>query len=444
MPDKHRIATNDIILDSITDGVFTVDKEWHVTSFNRAAEKITQIPREEAIGQLCSYVFKASICEGSCALRHTMETGEPVTNLQIYIIRADGTRVPVSISTALLKDSRGEVIGGVETFRDLSTVEELKRELKGRYTFSEIVSRNHRIQEIFAILPAIAESTSTVLVEGESGTGKELFCRAIHNLSPRRDGPFVAINCGALPDNLLESELFGYKAGAFTDARKDKPGRVALAEGGTMLLDEIGDISPALQVRLLRLLQEKVYEPLGSTESVKADIRVLAATNRNLDELMEAGKFRRDLYYRINVIKITIPPLRERKDDIPLLAQHFIDHYNSLYSKEITGISDAAMACLLDHDYPGNVRELENAVEHAFILCRGGLILPEHLPQQFRKGTEGEAPVIKPATLDEIEALAIRESLKRNEGKKKAAARELGISRSTLDRKMRKYGIGQG
>jgi len=441
MPDKQRTATNDIILDSITDGVFTVDKEWRVTSFNRAAEKITQIPREEAIGQLCSYVFKASICEGSCALRHTMETGEPVTNLQIYIIRGDGVRVPVSISTALLKDSKGEVIGGVETFRDLSAVEELKRELKGRYTFSEIVSRNHRIREIFAILPAIAESTSTVLVEGESGTGKELFCRAIHNLSPRRDGPFVAINCGALPDNLLESELFGYKAGAFTDARKDKPGRVALAEGGTILLDEIGDISPALQVRLLRLLQEKVYEPLGSTESVRADIRVLAATNRNLEELMEAGKFRRDLYYRINVIKITIPPLRERRDDIPLLAQHFIDHYNSLYSKEITGISDAAMACLLDHDYPGNVRELENAIEHAFILCPGGLILPEHLPQQFRKGTEGGSAVIKPATLDEIEALAIRESLKRNEGKKKAVARELGISRSTLDRKMRKYGI---
>lgn len=436
------MKNKDIILDSLTEGVFTVDKEWRITSFNRAAEEITGIARKEAIGQPCSYVFRASICENACALRHTMETGEPVSNFPIYILRGDGSRVPVSISTALLKDSGGSVIGGVEIFRDLSVVEELRRELKGQYTFSDIISRNHRIHEIFDILPAIARSPSTVLVEGESGTGKELFCRAIHNLSPRKDGPFIAINCGALPDTLLESELFGYKAGAFTDARTDKPGRFALAQGGTILLDEIGDISPALQVRLLRLLQEKVYEPLGSTKPVKSDARVLAATNRNLDELVEAGTFRNDLYYRINVVRITIPPLRERKEDIPLLADHFVRHFNNLHNRDIEGISEAALAYLILHDYPGNVRELENAVEHAFVLCRSGLILPEHLPGQFRKepvkSLSGRSGAI---TLREIEILAITDSLRRNSGNKAAAARELGIERSTLYRKIREYGI---
>ncbi|HUT62532.1 MAG TPA: sigma 54-interacting transcriptional regulator [Anaerolineae bacterium] len=440
MSSLDHITEKDIILDSITDGVFTVDKEWRVTSFNHAAEMITGIPHEEAIGQPCRYVFRASICEGYCALRRTMETGRPITNFPIYIIRADGKRVPVSISTALLKDTEGNMIGGVETFRDLSEVEELKRELKGSYTFHDIISRSYKMKEIFDILPAIAQSPSTVLVEGESGTGKELICRAIHNLSPRKDRPFVAINCGALPDTLLESELFGYKAGAFTDARSDKPGRFAIADGGTILLDEIGDISPALQVRLLRLLQEKVYEPLGSIESVKADIRVLAATHSNLEELVEAHAFRRDLYYRINVVKITVPPLRERMDDIPLLVEHFIEHFNRLHHRDIEGVSDAAMACLINHDYPGNVRELENAIEHAFVMCRGVQILPEHLPAQLRKDSgEKQFYTKELLTLQAIEKNAITEALRHNNWNKAAAARELGIERSTLYHKIRKY-----
>ena len=431
----------EIILDSITDGVFTVDSEWRVTFFNRAAEEITGISKKEAVGQTCSYVFRASICEGSCALRHTMETGEPVTNLPIYILRYDGSKIPVSISTALLKDSSGNVIGGVETFRDLRMVEELKRELTDKYTFADIISSNHRMSEIFDILPAIAESQATVLVEGESGTGKELICRAIHDLSARSEYPFVAINCGALPDTLLESELFGYKAGAFTDARHDKPGRFALADKGTILLDEIGDISPALQVRLLRLLQEKVYEPLGSTESVKADIRVLAATNRNLDELVEKGTFRRDLFYRVNVVRIKIPPLRERREDIPLLTEHFVRHFNNLQNKEITGISDAAMAALINHDYPGNIRELENAVEHAFVLCSGKLILPEHLPSEFRQSSDKNIFSQNIHSLSEIEALHITNVLKRNNWNKTIASKELGIGRSRLYRKIKEHKI---
>ncbi|HUT64030.1 MAG TPA: sigma 54-interacting transcriptional regulator [Anaerolineae bacterium] len=441
MNSHEPINEKDIILDSITDGVFTVDKEWRVTSFNKAAEIITGIPKDEAIGQPCNYVFRASICEGRCALRSTMESGEPITNLPIYFLRADGEKVPVSISTALLRDNGGNVIGGVETFRDLSSEEELKRKLTSSYTFSDIISRNHRMKEIFDVLPTIADSPATVLVEGESGTGKELVCRAIHNLSGRADGPFVAVNCGALPDTLLESELFGYRAGAFTDARTDKPGRFALAEGGTILLDEIGDVTPALQVRLLRLLQERVYEPLGAAESVKADVRVLASTNRKLEELVKEGSFRSDLYYRINVVRITIPPLRMRKEDIPLLAEHFIGHFNKLHSREIERISDSALAALYQHDYPGNVRELENAIEHAFVLCRDTVILPEHLPALFKGSAGVTVDENRPATLVEIEKNAIIDALRSTGYNRLAASRALGIHKSTLHRKIKEYGI---
>ncbi|MFC1552271.1 sigma-54 interaction domain-containing protein [Candidatus Latescibacterota bacterium] len=431
----------DIILDSITDGVFTVDKDWRVTSFNRAAEHITGVAREEAIGKPCRYVFRASICEKNCALLQTMKNGKSITNLPVYFLRSDGTKIPVSISTALLRDSKNIIIGGVETFRDLSIVEELKRELKSKYTFADIISRNHRIQEIISILPAIADSLSTILIEGESGTGKELFSRAIHNLSPRKDGPFVAVNCAALPDNLLESELFGYKAGAFTDARADKPGRIAHADGGTIMLDEIGDISPALQVRLLRFLQEKAYEPLGSNDPVVADVRIIAATNRILEKLVKDGSFRTDLFYRINVMRISIPPLRERKDDIPLLVEHFLEHFNKLHAKEIENVSESAMAALMLHDYPGNVRELENALEHAFVLCTGRIILPEHLPSQYANLPQIDRQNNSPLSIKEIEKAAILESLRTNRFNRLAAARDLGIHKSTLFRKIKKYGI---
>ena len=432
----------DIILDSISDGVFTVDSDWRITSFNRAAEKITDITRDEAIGQQCSYVLRASVCGNDCALRHTMETGQPLVNLPIYILRADGSRVPISISTALLKSGDGAIIGGVETFRDLSREDELKRELTRQYTFADITSRNHRMQELFGLLPTIAESSSTILVEGESGTGKELVCRAIHSLSPRKDGPFIAVNCGALPDTLLESELFGYKAGAFSDARSDKKGRFELADGGTILLDEIGDISPSFQVRLLRVLQERTFEPLGSEQSVTVDVRILVSTNRRLDDMLEEGTFRRDLYYRINVVHVEIPPLRERREDIPLLIEHFIRHFNRLNGRDISGFHTTAMEALMGHDYPGNVRELENAIEHAFVLCRDRTILPKHLPGQFRHDDVGEGKTVAGSgTMEELEITAIRDALGRHDNNRTKAARALGIHKTTLHRKLRKYNI---
>ena len=256
-------------------------------------------------------------------------------NKAVQIIDAKGKRKAITISTALFKDSKGKVMGGVETFRDMSMIEQLRKEIQSRYSYEDIISQNHAMQNLFSILPNIAESNTTVLIEGESGTGKELFARAIHNMSFRKGKPFIAVNCGALPDTLLESELFGYKAGAFTDAKKDKPGRFALAQGGTLFLDEIGDISASVQVKLLRVLQDKTYEPVGGISPVKADVRIITATNKKLDQFVKEGKFRDDLYYRVNVMKLELPPLRNRKEDIPLLVEHFIGKFNRLHNKNI-------------------------------------------------------------------------------------------------------------
>lgn len=351
-----------IILDSIADGVFTINDHDEITSFNRAAEEITGFSRDEAIGQYCFNIFRASICQTHCALKQTLKTGKAIINLPVNILNKRGKEIPVSISTSVLKDEQEEVIGAVETFRDLSVVEELKKEISRQYSLEDIVSKNHQIQEIFHILPDIAESDSTVLIQGPSGSGKELFARAIHNLSRRKSHPYVKVNCGALPDTLLESELFGYVKGAFTDARRDKPGRFALAEGGTIFLDEIGDMSPALQVKILRALQEREYEPLGGTTPMKANVRIITATNRNLSDLVKTGSFREDLFYRLNVVKIELPPLAKRREDIPLLMENFIRKFNLKKEKNIVGVSDATMEFLMGYDFPGNVRELENII----------------------------------------------------------------------------------
>ena len=429
-----------IILNSIADGVFTVDLNWRITFFNRAAEEITGIPAAEALGRPCCEVFRANVCETACVLNHTLETGKQVVCQPIAILRADGKEIPITISTALLKDEQGEIIGGAETFRDLSLVEDLRREIHRQYRLGDIISKSPLMQKIFGLLPDIAHTESTVLIQGESGTGKELVARALHNLSRRAGGPFVAVNCGALPDTLLESELFGHTAGAFTDARRDRRGRFAMAEGGTLFLDEFGDVSPALQVRLLRVLEERAYMPLGSSKSVKADVRIITATHKDLARLVEEGAFRKDLYYRINVVKLTLPRLAERKEDIPLLAEHFIERFNKLQNKKILGLSYDSLAIFMRHDWPGNIRELENAIEHAFILCPQGLIQPDHLPDHLRRDSQ---PGALPASLSlkEQEKRVLWEALERNGWRRLATARELGIDKNTLRRKIKRFGL---
>jgi len=433
----------DTILDSIADGVFTVDHDWRITSFNRAAEEITGVPRGEAIGQSCREVLKADVCERQCVLRYTKDTGREVVNRTVHIINAKGRRLPVTISTALLKDETGEVIGAVETFRNISREEDLRKKLEEKYTFQDIVSKSHKMQDLFDLLPDVAASASTVLLQGESGTGKELVARAIHQLSSRKNRAFVAVNCAALPDTLLEAELFGYKAGAFTDAKKDKPGRFKLADRGTLFLDEIGDISPAMQVRLLRVLQEKTYEPLGGVESIRHDARIIAASNRDLQELVREDKFREDLYYRINVFKLVLPPLRERMADLPLLIDHFIRMFNSLQNKSIEGVDDESLACLMAYHYPGNVRELENIIERAFILCKSGVITKKYLPESLWSEAERKEATLpeQHSSLRELEAAFLINALKRNQWHRAQTARELGIHKSTLFRQIKSLGI---
>ena len=415
---------------------------WRITSFNKAAEGITGILRGEAIGELCHEVFRADVCEKACVLRQTMMNGMPIRNMPIRIIRANERWIPISVTTSLLKDSEGRVIGGVETFRDLSTIHHLRKELQKQHSFGDIISKNDKMLRLFSVLPQIAESDSTVLIEGASGTGKELFARAIHNNSPRRRGPFVAVNCGALPDTLIESELFGYKAGAFTDAKRDKPGRFALAQNGTIFLDEIGDISQAVQVRLLRVLEQSVYEPLGATEAVETNARVITATHRNMEEMVQQGKFREDLFYRVNIIKLSLPPLAQRKEDIPALVEHFIESFNHVTGKEILGLSGEAMAALMLHGWPGNIRELENAVEHAVVLCDEELIRLDDLPAHvIPKDDSTSVPAV--LSLEEAEKRTIQDALQRNDWKRVATAHELGIDRNTLRRKIKRLGIVQ-
>jgi len=437
-------AAHEIILESISDGVFTVDHNWRIMTFNRAAEEITGTPREEAIGRYCWEVFRSNMCEGACALKRTMKEGKAFVSSSTYIIDSRQKRIPISVSTSPLKNEKGEVLGGVETFRDHSLVEELRRELTGSYQIGDMVSRSKGMKKIFNILARVAESDSTVLIEGETGTGKELMASAVHNLSLRKNEPFVAINCGALPDTLLESELFGYKAGAFTSAEKDKQGIFAAAGKGTIFLDEIGDTSSAFQVRLLRVLEEKEFQPLGSVEKIKTEARVITATNRDLEEMVQNGEFRRDLFYRINVIRFQLPRLTERVEDIPLLIERFINKMNRFKGKSVSGISREALVVLLAHDYPGNIRELENIIEHGFVLCSEGEMELPHLPAYLLKEKSSRQPQNRSSIGDSVrmtEEDKILEALKRNNYNRSAAAAELGIHKSTLFRKLKKYSI---
>ncbi len=431
-----------MILDSIVEGVFTVDKELVITYFNLAAEKITGIDRNKAKGKHCFEVLRSNICEKTCPIREALITGKDSINLQVNILRPDGKQVPISVNASSLKDEKGEIIGGVETFRDLSTIEALRKEIRQNYTFEDIISKNHKILQIFTILPNIAESDATVLIHGPSGSGKELFARAIHNLSFRKDGPFVAINCGALPDNLLESELFGYVKGAFTDAKKNKLGRFELAKGGTIFLDEVESLSPSTQVKLLRVLQEKEFEPLGSIAPIKSDVRIISATKESLTELIKANKFRDDLYFRLNIVKIELPKLKERRDDIPLLINRFIDKFNHKMDKNVISISNEVLNTLMKYNFPGNIRELENIIEHAMVMCQNEQIQFDNLPQEFYDVDEARNKENYPQEpLQKTECHTILEVLQKHDWNKVKVADELKLHRSTLWRKMKKYGL---
>jgi PAS domain S-box-containing protein len=439
MPDAELFAQ---IFDSISEGAFTTDLNMRVTSFNRSAEQITGFARTEAIGQFCFEIFRTDICQSRCPLRTTLEKGISISNVRVNILTREGLKLPINVSTSPLRDRQGTIIGAVEIFRNLSVIEELRKQIDGNYTFENLVSRNREMQEIFNLLPDVAQSECNVLIQGPSGSGKELLAKAIHNLSPRKNRPYVRVNCAALPDTLLESELFGYVKGAFTDARRDKPGRFVLADGGTMLFDEIGDMPPSLQVKMMRVLQEGEVQPLGSTETLHVDVRVIASTNKDIKKLVETGAFREDLYYRLNVISIEIPPLTRRKEDIPILIDHFIKRFNYRTGKNIKGVSDEVLSKLFSYSFPGNVRELENAIEHAFVLCKSDIIEIHHLPRHILESLPDGSHEIQIITaIEEAEKSLIRDALLKHNGNRNLAAQELGMHRTTLWRKIKKLGL---
>ncbi|MGI5870142.1 MAG: sigma-54 interaction domain-containing protein [Kiritimatiellia bacterium] len=462
-PDQIRF-----VLDSLFEGVCTVDRDWTITSFNRSAQNLTGLSADEALGAPFSTLMDCGMLECRDLLRGVMGSGQTVRDVATRIMSRDGGRIPVTMNAAPLRDESDAIVGLVVSFWDNRPLEALRKELRQEFVYDDIVSKSPVMQRIFDILPAVAESDSSVLILGASGTGKELLARAIHRSGPRRDAPFVAVNCGALPDNLLESELFGYKKGAFTDARTDKPGRFALAEGGTLFLDEIGDTSPAMQVKLLRVLQERVYEPLGGTMPVNCDVRIISATNSDLEAKVTDGSFRMDLYYRINVVPLRLPSLAERREDIPLLVEHFIEKFNAEQGKKIRGVSQAAMARLLRHNYTGNIRELQNIIEHAYVICRCDEIQEQCLPPHLTQAAPApplSSPVvhIPPAVAPggaaatggsfvpnlrrlppEAVRTVIEQALERAGGVRSQAAASLGIAPSTLWRRMKKLGMLEG
>jgi PAS domain S-box-containing protein len=427
-----------IIFNSISDGVFTIDKKCKITSFNKAAEEITGFKKHEAIGKHCYDIFRTEICNKRCALKDTLKNEEPIENVRVTIISRKGCEVQISVTTTLLREEDGTIIGAVEFFRDVSEIEHLKKHVDQTRSLDKIVSLNTKMQQIIGLLPNVAESDSNVLIHGPSGSGKELFAQVIHNLSPRQYGPYIKINCAALPPNLLESELFGYEKGAFTDAKRDKPGQFCLANGGTLLLDEISEMDISLQVKLLRVLNNGEYMPLGSSKTMRSDARIIAATNADLEKEISNGKFREDLFYRINVVDIKVPALQERPEDIPILTEHFINVYRRKMRKPIRQISQQALSLLRKYHFPGNVRELENAIEHSFVMCNGTEILTEHLPGAIRKYESHQIPVDHQ---EGDERQQIINALRRNKGNKSKAALELGIHRTTLWRKLKDHDL---
>ena len=435
---KYLELNSDAILNSIADGVVVLGLNHRILFINRAAKEILgKVGAEDFFKSgKCSEIIGHTGCSFDCLINRTIKSREHLYNYEVTLERGDKL-LTLSINTSLLKDESGSIIGGIEIFRDVSLIKELKDEIKGKYSFNNIVGKNYRMHEVYELLKEVAPTRATVLIEGETGTGKELIANAIHHNSPRAEGPFIKVNCAALSEGLLESELFGHVKGAFTGAINDRAGRFELAGGGTLFLDEVGDITPHTQVKLLRVLQEGEFERVGGIKTIKVDVRVITATNKDLKALVDRGAFREDLFYRLKVVPIRLPALRERKDDIPLLVRHFIDKFNREMSMEVRHISPAAMELLMEYEYPGNIRELEHIIEHAFVRCQGNTVSPEHLPKDLQAKAAVERVLNTDEPLKSLEREMILKSLHETKWKYNETARMLKMSRTTLWRRMK-------
>lgn len=424
---------------SVSEGIITVDRNLAITQANDNIQAFFNVMPDEIIGKNFIELDYPGQHPCTLVLQKTLQTGEKVIDQHAVWQDTSGKNQSVIINSMPLWDKDRKFIGGLLVLRDTTPIARLEQALKERYRLHRLIGKSSRMQELYGIIDKLSDTDSTVLITGESGTGKELVAEAVHYSGSRANKPLIKVNCNALSENLLESELFGHVTGAFTGAAKDKTGRFQLAHGGTIFLDEIGEMSTSLQLKLLRVLQEKEFERVGDSTSIKVDVRVIAATNSDLAEKIKQGAFRQDLYYRLKVIEMSMPPLRERKEDIRLLVDHFLSTYNKKLKRNIEAIAEDVLDVFMNHTWPGNVRELEHVIERACIMCHGSIITREHLPEDIRKAA---SPIVSeqppPSGMDEKDILCALEKARWN---KTRAAQLLGVHRSTLHRKMKELNL---
>jgi PAS domain S-box-containing protein len=426
----------DHLVEQMAEGVFTINSRWRIISFNQTAERITGYRRKEVLGRFCWEIFRSDLCQTECPLRITLETGLTRLDQDVRMLDKQGTKLPVLVNTSVVRDRNGLVVGAVESFRPLSMIKENVERSPGHQGFSDIIGKSASMTRIFEMLPDLGASDVNVLIQGESGTGKELIARAIHNQSPQKEGPFVAVNCSALAESLLESELFGHEKAAFTGAIRSKVGRFELARGGTLFLDEIGELKPELQVKLLRVLEQRVFERVGGTRLIPMEARIISATNRDLAKALQEGTVREDLFYRLRTVPITLPPLRHRREDIPLLVEYFMARLNKKYHKDVRCLDTKVLRLFMTHPWPGNVRELERILEHAYVFVKGPVIFLQNLPSMAEFLQERKLENV-PEGGGEVDQKTIQNALTRAGGRRKEAAAILGISRTSLWRMMK-------
>ncbi len=425
------------LLESLPEGVMTINTQFQIASFNRTAEKITGYSRREALGKYCWDVLRTNLCGGGCLLREALEKGVENLRRNVEITTKSGLPQCILVNTGVLRDDQGLIVGAVETFREHHRVPQAATGRKHKFFRPGIIGKSWAMETLFAMLPDIADSDANVFITGESGTGKDLFARTIHQNSMRSGKPFVPVNCSALAETLLESELFGHEKAAFTGAVKARKGRFEQVKGGTLFLDEIGELKPGLQVKLLRVLDHKNFERVGGGQSIDLDARIITATNRDLTQALENGSFRQDFFYRLRTVPIEIPPLRERDGDIPLLVDHFISRFNTTFNKEVKGVDPRVMDLFNAYHWPGNVRELERVIEHAFVFVKGPYIQKENLPQRDAFAQPAKTDPFPPRGGSRPSRAEVIRALQKTRGRKKKAAKLLGISRTSLWRRMK-------
>ncbi len=432
----------DLIIDSIGEGVFTVDKNFRINFFNKGAERLTGFKAEEVLGRFCKHIFQSDSCFDNCPISQVLRNGKNLYDFETYYSFINESKSPIRLNASVLYNEKKEPTGGIVSFRDVSELYALKRNLSDTTKYQGIIGRSKQMNEIFDLIEEISDSNAPVFIQGESGTGKELIANAIQKRSPRANKPFIKINCSVFPENLLGSELFGHAKGAFTDAINNRAGRFEIADGGTIFLDEVAEMPLQMQVQLLRVLQEGTFERIGESITRKVDVRVIAATNVNISKSLKDGNFREDLFYRLNVIPIEIPPLRDRPEDVVPLVHHILQKFAITYQKSVPDVSDAVLDLLINYNWPGNIRELENVLEYAFVKTPNGeVIVDSKLPPKIIEPIKKKSTGAEKSSFFSEERLKLIHILEETRWNQTKAAKVLGIGRTTLWRKLKKYGL---